>query len=171
MTEALHVVVDGEHVRRSFGMLTGFILAPETTDGLLAEFAELPVEERVCLLASTRTMWHIFAKDAATLGAYGGSTETAVQVIRTETDTLYAKTLPSAVTMANRLDDALALRGLTHIDAALVDDIGDQPAHALGALGYFLRATSIAIFACAVQRGCPVPELLAAVGHKLALAA
>lgn len=171
MTDALHVVVDGEHVRRSFGMLTAHLLAPEANESLLAEFATLPVEERVCILAATRTMWHIFANDAAVLGAYGGSLETALRETRTQTDGDYLPALPSSVALAHRFDDALSLRGLTLIDPELVDEIGDEPAHALGALGYFLRAASIVLCACAVQRRCSVSDLLVAVGRRLALAA
>lgn len=171
MSEALHVIVDGEHVRRAFGMLTAQLLAPEANEALLTEFATLPVEERVCLLAATRTMWRLFAKDAAALGAYGGSAETAVRESRTQTDGDYLRALPSAVVVAHRFDAALSLRGLTLIDPELVDEIGDHPAHALGALGYFLRATSIVLCACAVQRRCTVSDLLAAVGQRLALAA
>lgn len=171
MTDELHVVVDGEHVRKSFGMLTAHLIAPEANEDLLTEFSALPVEERVCILAATRTMWHIFANDAAVLGAYGGSAATALRDTRAQTDGDYLPALPSAVAMANRFDDALSLRGLILIDPELVDEIGAQPANALGALGYFLRAASIVLCACAVQRRCSVSDLLAAVGQRLALAA
>lgn len=171
MNAALHVVVDGEHARQSFGMLTAHLLAPEANIEQLKEFVALPVEERVCVLAATWTMWNVFAGDAAVLGAYGGSVETALRETRAQTDGDYRGAFPSAVMIANRFDDALSLRGLTFIEPELVDEIGDCPAHSLGALGYFLRAASIALCACAVQRGCSISDLLALVGQRLALSA
>lgn len=171
MDEALHVTVDGEHARRAFGMLAGFILMPESTEPLFLEFAELPIDERISLLAATRTLWHSFTKDAAVLGAYDGSTEVALRVTREQTDRDYGTSLPSAVRMAHLLDDALSLRGLAFISAPLVQEIEKEPARALGALGYFLRAAGIAVCACAAQRSVTVEDLMAAIGQQLALSA
>lgn len=170
MADSLHVVVDGEHVRRSFGMLTSFILAPDMMPTLLGDFAAEPVEERLCLLASSRTIWHIFAQDAATVGAYA-TFDAALAETRAQADADYASILPGAVTMARALDDALALRGSSHLPPALVDQIGSDPAPGMGALGYFLRAASLALCSCAVARRCDVETLLSAVGQRLAFAA
>ncbi|GHG48770.1 hypothetical protein GCM10011331_10790 [Flavimobilis marinus] len=169
MADALHVVVDGEHVRRSFGMLTSFILAPDMMPSLLGDFAGEPVEERLCLLASSRTIWHIFAQDAATVGAYP-SFDDALAQTRDQADADYAAVLPGAVSMARALDEALALRGSSQLPPTLVDQIGADPAAGMGALGYYLRAASLALCACAVARRCEVGTLLSAVGQRLALA-
>ncbi|SDD04428.1 hypothetical protein SAMN05216410_2699 [Sanguibacter gelidistatuariae] len=169
MSDAWTVVVETEHVRRSFGMLTAYVLAPEANAELLTEFAHLSLEEQVSLLAATRSLWHAFAGEAAALGGYSGSVATALRHTRTLTAGRYLDTLPAAVDVAHRVDDALSLPGAASLDARLAAELGEHPTHALGALGYFLGATSSALGVCAAQQKCSAATLLAAIGQQLAL--
>lgn len=169
MSDAWPVVVETEHVRRSFGMLTAYALAPEANAEQLTEFARLSLGEQVSLLAATRGLWHAFAGEAAASGGYSGSVATALHHSRTLTAGHYRDTLPAAVDVAGRVDDALSRPGATSLDARLAAELGEHPTHALGALGHFLGATSSALGVCAAQRRCTVSALLSAIGQQLAL--
>lgn len=162
------VVVETQHVRRSFGMLTAYVLAPEANAELLTEFAHLPVAEQVSLLAATRSLWHAFAGEAAALGGYAGSVTTALHHTRTLTTGHYLDTLPAAVDVAHRIDTALSAPGVASLDGALAAELGAHPTHALGALGYFLGAASRVVGVCAERRGGSVPALLSTIGQQLA---
>src|SRR5699024_8611495 len=108
MDEPLNLDVDATHMRRVFGMLTGYTLLPEGTHGYTDEFAELDLSERLCTLAAGRILWHLLAADAARHGAYDGVLEQALTESRTRADADFA-ILPGALHLAQDLDGALTL--------------------------------------------------------------
>ena len=165
--DELDLNVNADHMRRVFGMLTGYVLLPDSNHGYTAEFMDLDLAERVCTLAAGRILWHLLAADAARHGAYDGTLEGALTESRRSADADFA-ILPGALHLAHSLDEALTLTSTSVIDAGLVVEVASDPTRALGALAYFLRGASTVLHATATERNTSVDELLAAIGQGLA---
>ena len=165
--DELDLNVNADHMRRVFGMLTGYVLLPDSNHGYTEEFMELDLAERVCTLAAGRILWHLLAADAARHGAYDGTLDGALSESRQSADADFA-ILPGALHLAQSLDEALTLTSTSVIDASLVVEVASDPTRALGALAYFLRGASTVLHATATERNTSVEELLAAIGHGLA---
>ena len=159
--DVLNLDVDTGDLRRVFGMLTGYVLLPDSAHGYVEEFAELDLGGRVRTLTAGRALWHL-------MGAAGArDDEDVVAESRRVADEDFAM-LPGALRLAREPDDELATTGGESISAGLVGEIAADGTRALGALAYFLRATRVVLHATASARGIGVEELLAATGQHLA---
>lgn len=160
------LTVTPDHMRHVFGMLTGYVLLPDSTQGFSEEFVELDLAGRVSTIVAGRRLWHVIATDAARSGAYDGSVDGAVRASRHMADVEF-QLLPGALALAHELDALLAGTVAT-IPEAVVLQIAREPRRALDALAYFLRAASIVLHADAIDRGVSVDALLAGIGRALA---
>lgn len=163
MDNSLNLDVNADDLRRVFGMLTGYVLLPESNHGYVEEFETLELGGRVRALAAGRELWHLLTASAARSGALDVEAESR----RIAHDDFAM--LPAALDLAHALEEEMTVTGGTTIGMGLVVQIADST-RALGALAYFLRAGRIAVHADAEQRGVGVDELLASLGQRLATA-
>ena len=161
--DVLNLDVDTGDLRRVFGMLTGYVLLPDSNHGYVEEFDELDLGGRVRTLAAGRALWHLMGAAIAR----DDDLEDVVAESRRVADEDFV-ILPGALRLARELDDELEATGGEAISAGLVGEIAADGTRALGALAYFLRATRVVLHATASARGVGVEELLAATGQHLA---
>lgn len=162
--DVLNLDVDTGDLRRVFGMLTGYVLLPDSSHGYVEEFDELDLSGRVRTLAAGRALWHLMG---AAVARRADDLEDVGAESRRVADEDFAM-LPGALRLARELDDELATTGGEAISAGLVGEIAADGTRALGALAYFLRATRVVLHATASARGVGVEELLATTGQHLA---
>ncbi len=159
----LNLDLDTSDLRPVFGMLTAYVLLPDSNHTFAREFDELDLTGRVRTLAAARALWHLMG--AASERAHG--LENVGAESRQVADEDFAM-LPDALHLARALDDELEATGGKAISAHLVAEIATDGTRDLGALAYFLRATRVVLHTTAAARGTSVQELLAATGQHLA---
>jgi len=155
--------LDTSDLQRVFGMLTAYVLLPDSNHAFAREFDELDLAGRVGTLAAARALWHLMG--AASERDH--RLENVVTESRHVADEDFAM-LPDALRLARALDDELEGTGGKAISAHLVAAIAADGTRDLGALAYFLRATRVVLHTTAAARGTSVQELLAATGQHLA---
>ncbi|PFG33784.1 hypothetical protein [Sanguibacter antarcticus] len=161
--DVLNLDVDTGDLRRVFGMLTGYVLLPDSNHGYVEEFTELDLAGRVRTLAAGRALWHLMG----VAGARDDDLEGIISESRQVAGEDFAM-LPGALRLARELDEELEATGGEAISTRLVGEVAADGTRALGALAYFLRATRVVLHATASARGAGVEELLAATGQHLA---
>lgn len=162
----LNLNADIEDLRRVFGMLTGYVLIPESNLGYTEEFAELDLADRVRTLAAARALWYLLADGVVSGNVAAGETTTTLEDSRVIADEDFAL-LPAALDLAHRLDEEWTATSETVISTRLVADVAADSTRALGALAYYLRAARIVIHAIADESGRGVDEVLPVVGQRL----
>ena len=161
--DLLDLDLDTSDLQRVFGMLTAYVLLPDSNHAFAREFDELDLAGRVRTLAAGRALWHLIG--VASQRDHG--LENVDTESRQVADEDFAM-LPDALRLARVLDDELEATGGKAISAHLVGEIAADGTRDLGALAYFLRATRVVLHATAAARGISIEDVLAATGQHLA---
>lgn len=159
----LNLDLDTSDLRQVFGMLTAYVMLPDSNHAFAREFDELDLTGRVRTLAAVRALWHLM----------GASSERDDRLENVVTESQHVADedfamLPDALRLARALDDELDATDGKAISAHLIAEIAADSTRDLGALAYFLRATRVVLHTTAAARGTNIEDVLAATGQHLA---